>query len=310
MNDYEYENGAVYDYEYRSGDYRDSDEDTEDASETGSVKHEYDDYDMPNSNLEIKEQIYRDQLAQLKSQLEQLDTDCHPAYLNRLKILDKIFNERRFYLQCAYEWQQDRIQQDFFNEEQAAITEFNDRRIELKENLIADLEEKKRMFEADTLDLASDATEPKPTTTRKLRRRPNDPIPMPDRRRRASPAHINYMLDENDINDDLKLIAKYASNVTSKSISSSKSSNVSSKNYDYDNSYNEARIEDGKLFYEKKWFHRGQNVCLESTDGKVNALILQIGSNEIYVRKPGDSLRTKVTLAELHSKKYVIQRRS
>ena len=311
MNDCDYENGAVYDYEYRSVDYRDSDEDTEDASETGSVKHEYmDDYE-PRENLEIKEQMYRDQLAQLRSHLEQLDNDCHPDFVKGLAILDRIFDDRRLYIECCFNWQKERIEHDFQAEEQSAIQEFNDRRNELKENLIADLEEKKRMFEADSLELSSDTTEPKPATTRKLRRRPNDPIPMPDRRRRASPAHINYMLDDGEINEDLKLIAKYASNLT-KSISSSKSGNaITSRNQDYDACYSDARIEDNKLFYDKKWFHRGQNIFLESSDGsKANALILQIVNNEVYVRKTGENIKTKITLSDLHLKKFIIQRRS
>ena len=42
------------------------------------------------------------------------------------------------------------------------------------------------------------------------------------------------------------------------------------------------RIEDGKLFYEKRWFHRGQNVYVESKDmGKVSAIITSIGQIEV-----------------------------
>jgi hypothetical protein len=43
----------------------------------------------------------------------------------------------------------------------------------------------------------------------------------------------------------------------------------------------DARIEDGKLFYDKKWFHRGQNVLLESNEAKFNAILVQIGSAEV-----------------------------
>lgn len=69
------------------------------------------------------------------------------------------------------------------------MREFEERKIELKESLIADLEEKKKMVESEriSLELSSDCVEPKPVTTRKLRRRPNDPIPVPEKRRRTSP---------------------------------------------------------------------------------------------------------------------------
>lgn len=45
----------------------------------------------------------------------------------------------------------------------------------------------------------------------------------------------------------------------------------------------DAKIEDGKLFYDKKWFHRGQNVLIESNEFKFNAILAQIGSSEVCV---------------------------
>ena len=42
------------------------------------------------------------------------------------------------------------------------------------------------------------------------------------------------------------------------------------------------RIADSKLFYEKRWFHRGQNIYVDSKDtGKVSAVISSIGTNEV-----------------------------
>lgn len=35
--------------------------------------------------------------------------------------------------------------------------------------------------------------------TRKLRRRPNEPIPMPDKRRKVPNAQITYLLDEKEV---------------------------------------------------------------------------------------------------------------
>lgn len=62
--------------------------------------------------------------------------------------------------------------------------------------------------ERHSLELSSDCVEPKPVTTRKLRRRPNDPIPVVDKRRRASPAQLNLLLDDSDIIEDLKAITR------------------------------------------------------------------------------------------------------
>lgn len=44
--------------------------------------------------------------------------------------------------------------------------------------------------------------------TRKLRRRPNDPMPLPEKRRKAPTAQITFLLDEKDIEYDLRIINK------------------------------------------------------------------------------------------------------
>jgi len=88
--------------------------------------------------------------------------------------------------------------------------------VELQENLISELEEKKRLVETErvTMELTGDSMEVKPVTTRKLRRRPNDPINVnssnnsSDKRRKLAPAQLAYLLDENEINDDLRQIAR------------------------------------------------------------------------------------------------------
>lgn len=49
----------------------------------------------------------------------------------------------------------------------------------------------------------------KPPMTRKLRRRPNDPVPEKvEKRRKPPPVQINYLLDEKDIENDLKQISR------------------------------------------------------------------------------------------------------
>lgn len=45
--------------------------------------------------------------------------------------------------------------------------------------------------------------------TRKLRRRPNDPVPEKvEKRRKPPPAQLNYLLDEKEIDNDLKAISR------------------------------------------------------------------------------------------------------
>ncbi|OTF70709.1 sin3 histone deacetylase corepressor complex component SDS3-like, partial [Euroglyphus maynei] len=138
-----------------------------------------------------------------------LENGTHPDYLHQLNNIDFEYQERLFFIECNYKLEQKLIENEYSIEESAAIKEFGDRKEELIESLISDLEEKKKIMETDSsLELVNDASEPKTLTTRKLRRRPNDPTPLPDRRRRTSPAQINYLLEDSEINEDLKFINK------------------------------------------------------------------------------------------------------
>ena len=82
----------------------------------------------------------------------------------------------------------------------AAEREFEERRAELRESLIAELEEKRRALESerpdriDRPDRSDMLTDPAETRggnyIKKLRRRPNEPrAPPPEKRRRPSPSN-------------------------------------------------------------------------------------------------------------------------
>lgn len=100
------------------------------------------------------------------------------------------------------------VDKEFLNENKTISKEFEEKKIELKDNLIADMEEKRRNIENQraSIDISGDQIEPKPAMTRKLRRRPNDPLPVPDKRRKNPPTQLNYLLDDKEIEEDLREI--------------------------------------------------------------------------------------------------------
>lgn len=54
-----------------------------------------------------------------------------------------------------------------------------------------------------------DSFEPKTMVTRKLRRRHYEPLPLPEKRRKLAPlSSLVYVLDESEVDDDLKIIFK------------------------------------------------------------------------------------------------------
>ncbi|KAM9750554.1 sin3 histone deacetylase corepressor complex component SDS3 isoform 3-T3 [Dama dama] len=259
---------------------RESDEDTEDASETDLAKHDEEDY------VEMKEQMYQDKLASLKRQLQQL--------------------QEELFLQLETE----QVERNYIKEKKAAVKEFEDKKVELKENLIAELEEKKKMIENEklTMELTGDSMEVKPIMTRKLRRRPNDPVPIPDKRRKPAPAQLNYLLTDEQIMEDLRTLNKLKS--PKRPASPSSPEHLPTTPAESPAQRFEARIEDGKLYYDKRWYHKSQAIYLESKDNqKLSCVISSVGANEIWVRKTSDSTKMRIYLGQLQRGLFVIRRR-
>ncbi|XP_012219600.1 sin3 histone deacetylase corepressor complex component SDS3 isoform X2 [Linepithema humile] len=287
-----------------------SDEDTEEASETDMGKSE--------EYTEIKEQIYQDKLASLKKQLQQLKDGTHPEYNRKLKRLETQYKERLrlniIYRDYLTEW----VERDYILEKKAAAKEFEEKKIDLKENLLTDMEEKRKMIESDrhTMELTGDSMEVKPVMTRKLRRRPNDPVPEKvEKRRKPPPAQLNYLLDEKEIELDLKAInrAKAPTAVRKPVIPHYNTVNMPSQHIPQppETSLVETRIEDGKLLYERRWFHRGQPVYVEGKDlSRFAANISAIGTEVIWVKKVSDSSKVRIYTSQLSRGKISIKRRA
>ncbi|CAL8249007.1 unnamed protein product [Merluccius merluccius] len=304
---------SVEDDEDRSFRGRDSEEDTEDASETDLTKHDEDDY------VEIKEQMYQDKLASLKRQLQQLQEGTLQEYQKRMKKLDQQYKER---LRNAGELTllTEQVERNYIKEKKAAVKEFDDKKVELKENLIAEYEEKKKMIENEkvTMELTGDSMEVKPIMTRKLRRRPNDPVPIPDKRRKPAPdilnqslllLRLNYLLTDEQIMEDLRMLNKLKS--PKRPVSPSSPEHLPTTPVENPSQRYEARIEEGKLYYDKRWYHKNQAVYLESKDNtKISCVICSVGTNEIWVRKTSDSTKMRIYLGQLQRGAFVIRRRS
>jgi hypothetical protein len=120
-----------------------------------------------------------------------------------------IYNRQEL-CQADREYEAECIERDYNNERLLIVREFEEKKIELRLSLINELEEKKKQIEMErfSMELMSDPSEVKPMSTRKLRRRPNEPAPMPEKRRKTPQSQITFLLDDKDIDDDVKLIAK------------------------------------------------------------------------------------------------------
>uniref|UniRef100_A0A0B7ATU4 Sin3 histone deacetylase corepressor complex component SDS3 n=1 Tax=Arion vulgaris TaxID=1028688 RepID=A0A0B7ATU4_9EUPU len=184
----------------------------------------------------------------------------------------------------------------------------NEKKVDMKESLVSDLKEKRNVIESErqTLDLnGADFMEVKPTMTRKLRRRPNDPIPIPEKRRKATPAQVNLLLEDDQILDDLRVMLK----VSGKPVA--KKQIIAPQNPPADNS-SDVRIEDGRLWYDKKWFQRNSMVQIDNKEGgpRIYGTITNIGHQEIWIKRSSDNSKLRIYISQFHKGKYIMKKRT
>ncbi|XP_072044169.1 sin3 histone deacetylase corepressor complex component SDS3-like isoform X2 [Amphiura filiformis] len=287
---------------------QESDEDTEDASETDAAK-------LEEEFTEMKEQIYKEKLASLKKQLQQLNDGTHPELNRKLKKIEQQYKDRLRYAEAVRNYEIELVEREYIKEKKQSSVDFERKKIELKENIVIELDDKKRMVEHERTSLeltGADSMEVKPAITRKLRRRPNEPLPMQEsKRRKPSPAQFMFQLSEEEVAADLKTISKGKLPVNKKSASGHSSGSGSGAASNANSHKYVVKISDGKLFYEKRWFHRGQNIYIDSKDtGKVSAVISSIGTNEIWVRKTADNQKSRIYISQMQKGKYKIRKRS
>ncbi|XP_022219519.1 sin3 histone deacetylase corepressor complex component SDS3 [Drosophila obscura] len=311
------------------GDER-SEEDTDDASETEFRSPNR--YGVTNgtsnnstnnnigSNSELKEQMYQHKLLNLQKQMEELNQLIHPEYIKRVKKLDNQLKERRRLNEIYKDYMRECVERDYILEKKAAQKEYDEKMMDLKDNLISDFEDRKRLIENErySLELTSDSMEIKTTVTRKLRRRPNEPMPVIEKRRKPATGQLLvYQLDDKEIESDLKVIQRgkplgpnslQQNGIVSYTSTQQQQSHILLTDPPA-NSYVETRIEDNKLLYERRWFCRGQQVYVEGKDlSKFAATITAIGNEVVWVKRTNES-KVKINMSHLAKGKISIKRR-
>ena len=161
---------------------------------------------------EMKEQMYQDKLANLKCQLTRLNDESLPEYQKKLQRLDKIHEERLRFNEIIKDLEVEMVEKEFILEKKSALRELEDQKICLKDQLIAELEEKKKLIEAErhNMELTGDSIEMKPIAIRKLRRHVNEPSGTGSAKRRKPMqlSSLTYLLEDSEVIDDLKIITK------------------------------------------------------------------------------------------------------
>lgn len=288
-----------------------SDEDTEDASETDMAT-------LEEEISEMKEQMYQEKIKELKGKLEQLQNKTLPEFVSKLEELQKQKEEwiRRAYAFKAYEERE--IEREYEREKKLSKHDFEQKKDELKEILINELHEKKKMIETEksTLELTGGMNsilplEVKPAVTRKLRRRPNDPPPVTEKKRKTATMQLNILLTEEQVLADLKKLNKHHKSPPEEKpiLKNVKTDNKCDPAVFPDGS--DAKIKDEKLYFNKEWYQSGDPIYLNTRDReRFNAQIHSITSKgEIWIKKLTEGTRLKIYVGHLQRGKYAIERR-
>ncbi|CAG5132979.1 unnamed protein product [Candidula unifasciata] len=329
LNDFDGADSSDAENEKEADTIRGSDEDTADASETEEKPKTINNTLTPTTGqrTEMKEQMYQDKLAHIKKQIDMLQEGSLPEFLKRTKKIELQYRERLRQNEINKTVEVDRADRNFetdcnnaqkeFEKDREAMKErllehYKEKKVDMKESLLSDLKEKRSIIESErhTFDLnGADFMEVKPTVTRKLRRRPNDPVPVPEKRRKPAPDilffSVSLLLDDEIIMDDLRVMLKVSGKPIARKQVISQQSPVVDNN-------SEVRIEDGRLWYDKKWFQRNSMVQVDSKEGgpRIYGTITSIGNQEIWIKRNSDSSKLRIYLSQFHKGKYIMKKRS
>ena len=78
------------------------------------------------------------------------------------------------------------------------------------------------------------------------------------------------------------------------------------------NRHVECRVEHGKVYYDKRWYHTGQPVFFENyKEGtRVSGVLGAITEREIWIQKVSDGSKLRVFASQLHRGKCSIKKRT
>lgn len=254
----------------------------------------------------------QEKLSLLCAQLRAVEEGTDSEYLSRIQELKRQRDHRLFVAETFRDYELAMARDEFAHEKESAMLQYEAKKTELKECLLHDLQDKKRAYDnyRNTVELGTsvDSIESKTMVTRKLRRRQHcDPTPSSEKRRKAATlSSLVYVLDDSEVEDDVKIICKGRVPVSVKKNPPPVPVGGGESGVIY-----EARIEEGRLCYESKWFHKGQHVFVVSKEhGQESGIVTSISQSEIWVKRLPDNSKLRIYLTQLTRGKYVLKRRS
>lgn len=93
--------------------------------------------------------MYQDKLSYFKKQLEDLDNGVHVEFLRRVRKLEQQYNERLRLNEVYREYLVECVERDYIFEKRSAAKEFEEKKEDLKFNLLTDFEDRRKLIDTE-----------------------------------------------------------------------------------------------------------------------------------------------------------------
>jgi len=251
---------------------------------------------------DIKEKFYREKIEQIRKEMEAINQGNHEKLIAKLREAELKKEEK---IWAAEQWRQYQlmsIDNMFSGDKQQAEDELDEEKQFIREKMLQALQDRQKKLEEDknTMSLQDGAdirAQALPSRNlRSTKKGKENTTVVNHRAKKLTPAHINYVLRENEINEDLTAIQK--------ALFSRDRLKMSDIFFDR-----------GQLRYYDKVFEKGQTLMLETAADAAAAggarepaqtgVVVLISPQEVQLRLP-DSSKARVTLAQLRLGRYTL----
>jgi len=244
---------------------------------------------------DLKEKFFTEKIEALKKEYEMIKNGTHQGFIKKCKELEESREHKIWAAEKWREYQLENIENIFQAEKKQCEDEYKTDKKNLREKMMAiTLEKRKKLMdEKNTMNL-TDGTE---RVTRALRKRgiSKDSKDQAAYKRRLNPPHINYILKDTEIHEDLSLIQKASNHPTYGKI------DHIGKNP------SDVYTDRGRLYYHNQIFEKGKEVEIEAKheNGKWIGVIVVVNPAEIHIKSP-DGTKSRFSLSQLRNGRYTI----
>ncbi|XP_051951802.1 breast cancer metastasis-suppressor 1-like protein-A isoform X2 [Xyrauchen texanus] len=250
---------------------------------------------------DLKDQLYKERLCQMDLKLQEVIAGSAAEYLEPLATLQENMQIRTKVAGIYRKLCLESVGNKYDCEMQAAGQHWESEKLLLFDTVQSELEEKIRRLEEDrhgidiTSELWNDGLQ-----TRKNKKK--DPL-SPGKKKKpvvVSGPYIVYMLQDLDILEDWTSIRKAMASMAPHRVKA----DVPMKSEKH---HHIARSEDGRLFYDNKWYSRGQAISIIRKDEyPTSAMITTVNHDEVWFKRL-DGSKSKLYISQLQKGKYTIK---